>query len=378
MTKKQKEVIHIENSPRMTEEFLMTSSLMDISVYSEVATDKKNVHEKHHEQIPQEEHFTRDQIETVIFTEHKMYTKKGQTPGEKQGENQMEQSRLEYTKEQREWNPKNENRRPLTPKKQKLQRTWEERTRRTPRRERLTRREKELEEVRVFKLEQSSCKSEYIILNRKTVLKTLNKINSLKHQNTDNFLLIEPYHRDQKAKTYLHIKSKALKSLTHEPHKELKKIGFTLTDITQQEKQLSRRGRNKENEEGISQQMTNPQSPGKQKRYEGRLEKKEENFRNRKYSNQGGRREPSGRRELYPVGQRQKAPAWKNERLYNDSHVSESKEQYQRPAKEGIKENRRYEETKERGEGEPEREDPRKPKGLWKWLKAALNSKLDK
>ncbi|XP_069478195.1 uncharacterized protein [Ambystoma mexicanum] len=322
--------IHTEKFPRTADEFSTTRILMDISVYPDSEPDKETAEDKVIENSAQEDISKTDQKEAEDPIENKT-SKRGQNLGcEKQGVNQQDQSRAEHHKENRETNQRKPNRQAPTPKRQRVRSNSKERTRRTSGRERLTRREAKPETTRVFKLEQSSCKSEYIILNRKTVLKALSKIVSLQHLKTDDFTLIEPYHRDQKAKTYLHIKRGAIKKLTNEPYKDLKKAGFTMTEITQENKQDGRSRRVSESESSKRHQTLKIHARENCKRANlgGTKAEESNSYRRQKYRETS--RELSRRSENYATFAQKDGSPRKSEQYLKQRLRSEREEDYQK------------------------------------------------
>ncbi|XP_069460581.1 arginine and glutamate-rich protein 1-like [Ambystoma mexicanum] len=79
-----------------------------------------------------------------------------------------------------------------------------------------------------IKLTQVEENNDKITLNRNSVLKLFKYIRNLKHIKSEELLVVEPSHRDTKARTYLHIASTTLKNTIIENKSELENMGYDL------------------------------------------------------------------------------------------------------------------------------------------------------
>ncbi|XP_069466743.1 golgin subfamily A member 6-like protein 6 [Ambystoma mexicanum] len=84
---------------------------------------------------------------------------------------------------------------------------------------------------RIFKVEQLDTKKGYMILNRKTILKLMSRMNSLKKIKTEEILLVEPYQRGKIAKAFIHVKETSVQHTDDNAIREMEQNGFGLTEI---------------------------------------------------------------------------------------------------------------------------------------------------
>ncbi|XP_069502678.1 trichohyalin-like [Ambystoma mexicanum] len=95
-----------------------------------------------------------------------------------------------------------------------------------------TRSNKSEKQVRIFKVTQADPNRGHMILNRRTLLKIMSTMQSLKKIRTEDIMLVEPYHRGKTAKAYIHLKEECVQNMDKTVGREMEKNGLELTEIT--------------------------------------------------------------------------------------------------------------------------------------------------
>ncbi|XP_069482590.1 claspin-like [Ambystoma mexicanum] len=116
-----------------------------------------------------------------------------------------------------------------------------------------------------IKLTQVEENEDKVILNRNSVLKLFKHIRNLKYIKTEDLLVVEPSHRNIKARTYLHIASTKLKNTLLENKKGLENMGYDLRvyPVTQTEQKYDSKERKRKespNKNMNKQSNSNPQT----------------------------------------------------------------------------------------------------------------------
>ncbi|XP_069467351.1 trichohyalin-like [Ambystoma mexicanum] len=206
--------------PLSVEDFMSDTNLMNLSQHWETASDNSVMEVNTDHQIQK-----RKEPEKEIEMRQNM---KPQTPKRSREASEIQKGRAtEIQKKNRE-----EERKPS--KDQRIS-EWSSKHGKqeikSPEKNRRTGMSKAERQERIFKLEQLDIKSGYMILNRKTILKLMSKMNALKMIKTENITLVEPYHRGKIAKAYIHVKEPIRQETEANAATEMLQNGFGLTEI---------------------------------------------------------------------------------------------------------------------------------------------------
>ncbi|XP_069478229.1 trichohyalin-like [Ambystoma mexicanum] len=210
----------MRSPPLSVEDFMSDTNLMKLSQHWETASNN-SVMEVNTDQQTQKQKEPEKEIEI-------RQNMKPQTPKRSREASEIQKGReTETQKKNRE-----EERKPS--KDQRISErstTHRKQVIKSPEKNRRTGMSKAERQERIFKLEQLDLKSGYMILNRKTILKLMSKMNALKMIKTEDITLVEPYHRGKIAKAYIHVKEPIRQETEANAATEMLQNGFGLTEI---------------------------------------------------------------------------------------------------------------------------------------------------
>ncbi|XP_069495571.1 trichohyalin-like [Ambystoma mexicanum] len=208
------------SSPLSVEDFMSDTNLMNLSQHWETASNNSVMEVNTDQQIQKQK-----ESEKEIEIRQNM---KAQTPKRSLEASETQKRReLEIQKKNRE-----EERKPS--KEQRISErstTHRQQVIKSSEDNRRTGMSKAEKQERIFKLEQLDPKSGYMILNRKTILKLISKMNALKMIKTEDITLVEPYHRGKIAKAYIHVKEPIRQDMEANAAIEMRQNGVGLTEI---------------------------------------------------------------------------------------------------------------------------------------------------
>ncbi|XP_069482573.1 golgin subfamily A member 6-like protein 6 [Ambystoma mexicanum] len=203
------------SSPRSTEDFMYDTNMINISQHWETASDNSVI------EVSQDNQESEQQ--------------------ERVQEKAISEAKKKQKKIERQQNPEKEKQKDKKEDTEKYSRDYKQRRQSTTHRKENTksndnndkvRTNKTEKQVRIFKVTQSDLNRGHMILNRRTFLKIMSTMQSLKKIRTEDIMLVEPYHRGKIAKAYIHLKEECIQNMDKIVGRVMEENGLELTEIT--------------------------------------------------------------------------------------------------------------------------------------------------